>query len=134
MELQEATGTFEVQTSEEPSFDSQDGVDLAQVSVSKTFDGPLKGESAMRMLKAVTGVPGSAGYVGIERFTGELEGRQGSFVCQHNGIMTRGKPELTVAIVPDSGTGDLAGITGTLSIQVVDGQHHYTIAYAYGDD
>lgn len=134
MELQETTGTFEIESTEDPVFDSRDGVDLTQVSITKTFEGPLKGESTMRMLKAVTAVPGSAGYVGIERFTGSLEGREGSFVCQHNGIMTRGKPELTVAIVPDSGTGDLAGITGTVSIQMVDGQHHYTIAYGFDQD
>jgi hypothetical protein len=134
MELKEATGTFEIQSSEDPAFDSTNGVDLTLVSISKNFDGPLKGESVMRMLKAVTAVPGSAGYVGIERFSGALEGRQGSFVCQHNGIMTRGKPELTVAIVPDSGTGDLAGISGNLSIQMVDGHHHYTIAYAFDED
>ncbi|GAB3227180.1 DUF3224 domain-containing protein [Glycomyces halotolerans] len=134
MALKEATGTFEIESNEEPAYDSADGVDLTLVSISKTFDGPLKGESSMRMLKAVTSVPGSAGYVGVERFSGSLEGKEGSFVCQHNGIMTRGKPELTVAIVPDSGTGELEGITGTLSINVVDGQHEYTIAYGFDED
>lgn len=134
MALQEATGTFEVETQEEPAFDSRDGVELAQVAVSKTFDGPLKGGSAMRMLKAVGTVPGSAGYVGIERFTGSLDGREGTFVCQHNGIMTRGRPELTVAIVPDSGTGELVGLSGTVAIDVVDGRHHYTIAYEFAED
>lgn len=134
MALKEANGTFEIESREDPAYDSGDGVDLTLVSVSKTFDGPLKGVSSMRMLKAVTSVPGSAGYVGVERFSGSLDGREGSFVCQHNGIMTRGAPELTVAIVPDSGAGELKGITGTVSIDVVDGRHEYTLAYTFADD
>jgi len=72
---------------------------------------------------------GSAGYVAIEQVTGVLNGRSGSFILQHNGTMTRGAPQLTVSVVPDSGTGQLSGLAGTMTIKITDGKHFYDFTY-----
>lgn len=81
------------------------------------------------MIAAFTGTPGSAGYVAIEYFTGSVDGKSGSFVLQHSGLMNRGDAKLTVTIVPDSGAGELAGISGTLEIDNNDGHHSYVLNY-----
>ena len=81
------------------------------------------------MLAAATSVKGSAGYVAIEQVTGSLHGRSGSFVLQHSGTMTRGAPQLAVSVVPDSGTGELAGLAGTMTISVADARHSYDFEY-----
>ena len=81
------------------------------------------------MLSAGTPVKGSAGYVAIERVTGTLDGRRGTFVLQHSGTMTRGAPRLVITVVPDSGTGDLTGIAGTMTIDISNGKHSYTFEY-----
>lgn len=122
-----ATGTFEVTATLEPPYDDVDGVTLARASFKKQFSGPLTATSTVQFLGARTPTPGSAGYAALERITGTLDGRAGSFVVVHLGLMTRGEQSLTIRIVPDSGTGELVGIAGTMSIQIVDGQHHYTI-------
>jgi hypothetical protein len=77
-------------------------------------------------------VDGSAGYVAMERFTGTLNGRSGAFSLHHKGTMTRGAPELSVTVVPDSGTGELAGISGKMDIQIEGGKHSYELEYALG--
>ena len=82
------------------------------------------------MLSAGTPVKGSAGYVALERVTGRLQGRTGGFVLQHSGTMTRGVPALVIAVVPDSGTGDLRGIAGQLAIEITNGEHRYVLDYA----
>ena len=81
------------------------------------------------MLTAGSDVKGSAGYVAIERVSGTLKGRKGSFVLQHNGKMTRGTPQLTVTVAPDSGTDQLAGLTGTMTIEIAGGKHSYVFEY-----
>jgi uncharacterized protein DUF3224 len=81
------------------------------------------------MLAVSTDVQGSAGYVAMERVIGKLDGREGSFALQHNGTMTRGTPELSIIVVPDSGTGELVGLTGKMSINIVEGKHYYEIEY-----
>jgi hypothetical protein len=86
------------------------------------------------MLTAATGVKGSGAYVAIERVTGTLGGRNGSFVLQHTGIMNRGTPELKIAVVPDSGTGQLTGLTGTMNIKIADGKHSYDFDYTLPDN
>ena len=83
------------------------------------------------MLAAFTATPGSAGYVAIEHFTGSVNGKAGSFVMQHSGTMNRGDAQLTVNIVPDSGSGELASISGTLDIENSDGQHSYVLDYDF---
>jgi hypothetical protein len=82
------------------------------------------------MLTALTAVEGSAGYVAMERFTGTLHGRRGSFVLQHSGTMQRGTQQLAITVVPDSGTGELAGVAGTFHLEIVDGEHRYRLEYS----
>jgi hypothetical protein len=126
-----ASGTFEVTTNPQPAYDTSEGAILSRVSIDKQFLGDLEAVSTVEMLSAVTQMKGSAGYVAIERVTGKLHGRAGSFVLQHSGTMSRGKAELRVSVVPDSGTDELKGIGGTMTIDIVDGRHLYTFDYTF---
>ena len=123
-----ARGTFEVRLTPQAT-DEAEGTPLGRMSIDKQFRGDLEGTSRGEMLSAGTPVKGSAGYVAIERVSGMLHGRRGSFVLQHSGTMTRGAPRLTVTVVPDSGTGQLAGLAGTMAIEVADGRHSYDFEY-----
>ncbi|MDP1900850.1 MAG: DUF3224 domain-containing protein [Rubrivivax sp.] len=112
------------------AFEGQpEGSKLGRMSIDKTFSGDLVGESKGQMLSAISGVQGSAGYVAIERVEGALKGRKGSFTLQHTGTMNRGVPSLAVTVVPDSGTGELAGLAGALKIIIADGKHSYEFSY-----
>ena len=91
----------------------------------------MTGKSEAQMVTAYTATPGSAGYVAIEHFTGSVGGKSGSLVLQHHGLMERGQAALTVTIVPDSGTGELAGISGTLEIDNDEGAHSYVLKYEH---
>ncbi len=124
-----ANGTFEITMTAEPPDHDEGGVALARARFDKRFSGPLDATSTVEMLSAKTPVTGSAGYVAIERVKGALDGRRGSFVLQHTGVMTRGAPSLTVTVVPDSGTGELSGLSGRMNIRIVDGQHFYDFEY-----
>ncbi len=108
-------------------------VKLGRMSIDKEFEGDLQGTSKGEMLSAMTAVKGSAGYVAIERVSGALQGKQGSFILQHTGVMTRGAAQLTVMIVPDSGTGELAGISGRMTINA-QGGHAYELEYSLDQD
>ena len=121
-----ATGTF-VPTSE--PLPTDDGEWLGRMRVLKTFEGDLAGTARAEMLAFQSGEDGSAGYVAIDRFTGTLHGRRGSFVLQHSGLMDRGEPSLTVTVVPGSGTDGLTGLRGTLEIVNDGGVHSYTFTY-----
>jgi hypothetical protein len=123
----QARGTFELTAHPEPPFLEADGVSLGRARFEKRFSGALSAESEVHMLSARTPVKGSAAYVAVERISGTLDGRRGSFVVAHLGTMGGGEQSLTIPIVPDSGTGELAGIRGSMHIDIVDGQHHYTI-------
>jgi hypothetical protein len=101
--------------------------------IDKVFEGDLAARSIVLMLAVSTGTEGSAGYVAMERVTGTLHGRPGSFALQHSGTMTRGAPELSVTVVPDSGTDRLAGLTGRMAIDIVDGKHLYDFTYSLPD-
>ena len=103
---------------------------LGRFLLTKKFSGDLDASARGHMLSAGTGIKGSAGYVAIDQVTGSLDGRKGSFVLQHSGSMKRGAPTLSVMVVPDSGTGELEGLTGTLSINIVDGKHFYDFLYS----
>ncbi|HEX3865299.1 MAG TPA: DUF3224 domain-containing protein, partial [Gemmatimonadaceae bacterium] len=103
---------------------------LGRRSIDKQFRGDLDATSAGEMLSAGTPVQGSAGYVAIEHVTGTLGGRSGSFTLQHNATMTRGEPRLRIDVIPDSGTDELAGLTGTMSIVIAGGQHSYEFEYS----
>ena len=122
-----ARGTFEVTIEAAGHRSTEAGVVLGRSSLSKIFHGDLEGASVGEMLSATTPVEGSAGYVAIERVSGVLLGRSGTFVLQHTGVMTRGSPLLAVAVVPDSGTGELAGLSGTMTIVIDEGAHSYEL-------
>jgi hypothetical protein len=125
-----AAGAFDVTMTPEPSYEGADGgIVLGRVALTKQFHGPLEASSVVQMLTAGTPVKGSAGYVAIERVVGRLDGRSGTFVLQHSGTMNRGQASLSVAVVPDSGTGELAGLAGTMAIDIVDGKHSYRFEY-----
>ncbi len=128
-----ATGTFEVKLNPQPAYDTTDGALLGRMSIDKQFHGDLEGTSKGEMLTAGTGVKNSAGYVAVERVTGTLNGRSGSFALQHSGTMNRGAPQLTINVVPDSGTGQVAGLTGTMAIEIANGKHYYIFEYTLGD-
>ncbi len=125
-----ARGPFDVKLTPRPSDDENDVALLGRMSIDKRFHGDLEATSAGQMLTAGTAVPGSAGYVAIERVTGTLHGRKGSFTLQHTGTMTRGTPRLSVSVVPDSGTGELTGLAGTMTIEILDGKHFYDLEYS----
>lgn len=126
-----ATGTFDVKLKPLALEDSKAAeASLARLSIDKQFHGDLEGTSKGEMLSAGTPVKGSAGYVAIELVNGKLGGRTGTFVLQHTGTMNRGTPELSVTVVPDSGTGELVELTGKLNIIIADGKHSYDFEYA----
>ena len=122
--MSEARGHFDVQT--RPEADSGDGI--GRFSLAKTFHGDLQGTGTGGMLAVRTPTPGSASYVLIEQVEGTLDGRSGSFMLQHCGIMDRGQPELEIVVIPDSGTDGLAGITGRMSIDAA-ANHAYVLHY-----
>jgi hypothetical protein len=123
-------GHFDISMKAEPPFDVVDGVALARARFDKRFFGPLDGTGEVQMLSARTAVPDSAGYVAVERISGSVEGRPGTFVALHTGLMAKGTRSLSITIVPDSGTGELSGIAGRMDIEIVDGKHHYELDYS----
>jgi hypothetical protein len=123
-----ASGTFDVEITPQSSEEGE-GATLGRMSLAKTYHGDLEATGRGTMLTARTAVDGSAGYVAMERVEGVLEGRRGSFVLQHDGLMSGGEQSLTVTIVPDSGTAELDGIRGTMQIVIEDGVHRYELTY-----
>jgi Protein of unknown function (DUF3224)/Lipocalin-like domain len=122
---QRAKGEFDVKLTP-MARDEKSGVQ--RMSLEKTFHGDLDATSVGEML-ATGSAEGSGVYVAVERVTGKLAGREGGFALHHTGVMERGKPALTIAIVPDSGTGGLAGISGRLRIEITGGKHFYELEY-----
>ena len=121
-----ATGTFDIKLNPQSS-----DPPLGRFLFTKQFHGALDGTSKGEMLTAGSGAAGSSGgYVALEEFTGTLEGRKGSFVLQHSGTMVVGTPQLTITVVPDSGTGELKGLTGKMNITVANGKHSYDLEYS----
>ena len=131
---QRAAGAFDVKvTPQKPDTQIARAANLGRLTIDKRFHGDLEGISKGEMLATQTDTPGSAGYVALERVTGTLKGRTGSFVLQHSATMTRGAPKANIAVVPDSGTGELQGISGTMTITVAgDGSHSYEFDYKIG--
>jgi hypothetical protein len=126
----QAKGTFDVSLTAQSLADTAANEKLGRMAIDKRFFGDLIGNSKGEMLSAMTDTKGSAGYVAIERVEGSLNGRKGSFVLQHNGVMARGLPQLSVTVVPDSATGELAGLAGTFKIDIVDKKHFYDFQYS----
>jgi hypothetical protein len=125
----QASGTFEVTLTPAEGPDAVVG----RMTIAKQFQGDMEGTSEGQMLMASGSVTGSAGYVAIERVTGSLGGRHGSFCLQHNGVMTRGEGQLTIAVIPDSGTDELTGLSGTMNIIITDGKHSYEFDYSIAE-
>lgn len=124
------TGTFEVKMNPlEPYAQPRSGAKLGRMSLDKTFHGPLTASSQGEMLTGMSPVQGSAGYVAIEQVEGTLEGKEGSFVLQHFGTMQGESSRLILEVVPDSGTGELTGLSGTMKIRNEAGIHHYDFDY-----
>ena len=125
-----ARGMFQVQI--KPLGDDAADSSLARMSIDKEFHGELKGTSKGQMLAAATTVKDSAGYVAIERVTGTLQNRHGTFLLQHHGLMSRGTGDLRITVIPDSGTDQLLGLAGTMTIIVAGGEHSYDFEYSLG--
>jgi hypothetical protein len=123
------TGSFEPGVKPLPA-DFSAAPSLGRMTINKQLHGGIEGTSIGQMLTAMSDTKGSAGYVAVEVVTGKVDGRAGSFSLIHTGIMDRGKPTLTVIVVPDSGTGELVGLTGTFTITIAaDGKHIYDFDY-----
>jgi hypothetical protein len=125
--MNHASGTFEVKLT--PQTDGTDAT-LGRMTIDKQYHGDLEGTSKGQMLTGMTEIKGSAAYVAIEKFTGTLKGRTGTFILQHMGTMNRGVPHLTVTVVPDSGTGQLAGLSiSNFTLKIDEGKHSYDFEY-----
>jgi hypothetical protein len=125
-----ASGTFEVNMSPQTEDKGGDPT-VGRMSLDKQFHGDIEGTSKGQMLAVSADVPGSAGYVAMERVIGTLQGRKGTFALQHSGTMTRGTPQLSITVVPDSGTGELVGLAGQMTIDITDGKHSYEFDYKF---
>lgn len=128
--MMRAAGTFEVKLTPQSLADAQADPLLGRLALDKQFSGDLQATSKGEMLSARTAIDNSAGYVAIERVTGTLGGKKGSFVLQHSGSMTRGEQRMEISVVPDSGTGELVGLAGTMSIKVEGKTHYYDLTYS----
>lgn len=126
----QATGPFDVKLAPQPPAAGIESANLGRMTIDKQFHGDLEAISLGEMLSAMSQVQGSAGYVAIERVNGTLHGKRGSFVLQHHGIMDRGVPQLSVMVVPDSGTDELTGLSGTMQIVIEQGKHSYMFDYS----
>jgi hypothetical protein len=120
-----ATGEFDVQLTPTSTPDAVVG----SMAISKTFRGDLAATSTGQMLAIGTAVKGSAGYVAMERVSGTLAGKTGTFALQHSGTMDKGTPTLSVTVVPDSATDELTGLTGAMTIRIETGKHFYSFSY-----
>ena len=123
-----ARGTFDVTVTPQAP-DNVAGGPFGRLFLDKQFHGDLEATSKGQMLAAGTAVESSAGYVALELVTGTLNGRRGSFILQHTGTMTKGVPTMIVTVVPDSGTDQLTGMAGKMTIIIADGKHSYELAY-----
>lgn len=123
-----ASGAFEVKMN--PQTDENVGdPTVGRMALDKQYHGDLEAVSKGQMLATMSEVQGSGGYVALERVNGTLDGHSGTFALQHSGAMTRGAAQLSITVVPDSGTGELVGLSGTMTINVVDGKHFYEFEY-----
>ena len=127
-----AAGTFEIESWDEKPYDEQEGARLTRTRLTKTFSGDVEGESTAELLMAYGSEEGSAAYVGLERVTGSVHGRSGSFVLRHSATMERGKGTSSLDVVPASGTGELRGLRGKVSISAEPGgRHSFTLDYDF---
>ncbi len=125
-----ASGTFDVKLNPIVSDDSSQDSNLGRMLIDKQFHGDLEATGKGQMLTAMTTTKGSAGYVAIEHVSGTLHGRNGTFVLQHSGMMNRGEQSLKVTVVADSGTDELKGLSGEMTIMITEGKHSYEFNYS----
>lgn len=130
---QHVNGTFKVKIGRLEAYNQDAGALVGRMSIDKQFHGDLEATSQGEMLTAGAPTTGSAGYVAIERLTGTLLGKHGSFSLQHNGTIHRGVPQLTVTVVPDSGTGQLVGLEGVMAISVAASEHTYDFEFTLAE-
>jgi hypothetical protein len=129
--VHQATGSFDVKMApQKPDNPQAEGAGLGRMSLDKQFQGDLEATSQGEMLSVMDREKGSGGYVALERVTGKLQGREGSFVLQHNATMNRAVAEMNIIVVPDSGTGELVGIAGSMKLRIEGGKHFYDFEYA----
>ncbi len=121
-----ATGTFTVDLKPLTPAPAEG---ITRYSINKQIHGGLEATTQGEMFSAGDPQHGHAGYVAIERVTGTLDGKQGSFVLQHMASLDASGSHMTVKVIPGSGSGDLQGITGTFEIKITDGQHNYDLTY-----
>ncbi len=127
-----AAGSFEIESWDEQPYEEQDGTRLTRTHLTKTFSGDIEGESVAELLMAYGSEEGSAAYVGLERVTGSVHGRSGSFVLRHSATMERGEGNASFSVVPDSATGELRGLRGEARITVEPGgAHSFTLDYEF---
>ena len=130
--MNHASGTFEVKLV--PQTDDKNGDPaLGRMTIDKQLHGDLEGTSKGQMLTGMTEVKGSAGYVAMEKVSGTLKGRTGTFILQHTATMNRGVPQLSITVVPDSGTDQLTGISGDFKVIIAEGKHSYEFDYTLPD-
>ena len=126
-----ATGQFIIDLQPlEPFTNGGGGIRIERMSITKTFSGDLEAESTGEMLSVRTNTADSAGYVALEQVEGTLQGKTGTFVLQHFGIIKRGEQRLVLQVVPDSGTGELEGLSGDMTIRVEKDKHLYAFDYS----
>jgi uncharacterized protein DUF3224 len=128
-----ATGPFDVKITPQAP-DLPDAPMLGRMAIDKQYHGDLEAAAIGQMLTAGTDTKASGAYVAVERVSGTLKGRSGTFLLYHRGVMTRGTPDLMISVVPDSGTGELTGLTGAMTIVIAPGgTHSYEFEYALPD-
>lgn len=124
-----AQGQFEIESAPEPIDATIQQIGAVRISFRKTFTGPLRAESAVSMLGYMIMDVGSGAYVALERITGMLDGKAGSFCLQHSSTMDRGQPTQAISVIPDSGTDELQGLRGQMRIDIKGELHFYTFEY-----
>ena len=127
-----ATGVFELNWDQKPPYDTDPGATISRVTVTKEFRGDIVGTSVAELITAMTEIPESAGYVGIERVQAEINGKKGTFVLQHSAVSgARAGQSLFLEVVPDTGTGDLKGLRGAMEVEPSPGEHKYHLSYSF---
>ncbi len=129
--IRKATGHFTVKLELQPASTQADAAVIGRRTLDKQFFGDLQAISCGEMLAVMTAVEGSMAYVALEKVSGSLLGRQGSFVLQHASQMVRGKPFQSIRVVPDSGAEELLGLEGEMHIEILDGEHLYVFEYNF---
>jgi Protein of unknown function (DUF3224) len=125
-----ATGKFDVKITPQASDLAPEGPNLGRMSIEKQYHGDLDATAKGEMITAAgIAVKESAAYSAVERVSGSLHGKKGTFALQHTGIMTRGTPSLNITVVPDSSTGELVGLTGKMDIVIEGKEHSYVLDY-----